>query len=237
MRIELTFADFLFFCGFALLTTVLCLATWGAKSLREAVGRFTVWRLVYVALGAAAAAWTTRYWGRALPDPYVAGQHALLLFSSICCIAYVETLSHEFGHLVAGLIYKMPLAQIRLCSPHREMELIAPRWKFAIGLLPGGGRVDFYAYPLERTKRIVMYIGGIASSMVTALLICAFLPAALNWARVEVLLYATFAAVFNSAVTLSGERWSDGQAIRALRAYDKGHRQRLLASVSFPDEV
>jgi hypothetical protein len=237
MRIELTFADFLFFCGFALLSIVLCLATWGAKSLRETVRRFTVRHLVYVAVGAAAAAWTTRYWSGEFPDPYVAGQHAVLLFSSICCIAYVETLSHEFGHLVAGLIYKMPLAQIRLCSPHKEMELIAPKWKFAIGLLPGGGRIDFYAYPLERTKRIVMYAGGIVSSMVTALLICAFLPAALNWARVEILLYATFAAVFNSAVTLGGERWPDGQAIRALRAYDKGRRQRLLASARFPDDV
>ncbi|WP_333983721.1 hypothetical protein [Burkholderia gladioli] len=221
---ELTFADFLLFAGLTVPVTIVCLATWGAKSLRDAVRLLTARRLAYAAAGAATAAWTAWYWSRRFPDPYVAGQHALLLFGSICCIAYVETACHELGHLATGLIYRMPLAQVRLCSSHKEMELIAPRWTFAVGLLPGSGRVDFYAYPLERSKRIVMYAGGIASSMVTALLVCAFLPAALNWARVEILLYATFAAVFNGAVTLSGERWSDGQAIRALRAYDRGHR-------------
>lgn len=97
-------------------------------------------------LGAATAAWTTCTGAGGSQPPYVARQHALLLFGSICCIAYVETACHELGHLVTGLIYRMLLAQVTQCSLHKEMELIAPRWTFAVCLLPGGDRVDFYAY-------------------------------------------------------------------------------------------
>ncbi|WDD90292.1 hypothetical protein Bsp3421_000117 (plasmid) [Burkholderia sp. FERM BP-3421] len=79
-------------------------------------------------------------------------------------LAYVETLVHEVGHVVAGFVYGVPITEIRVGGGPVVTLWKSQRTTVKAGPYPGIGHVDFRMLPLSRRARIVMYASGVGAT-------------------------------------------------------------------------
>ncbi|SEI14739.1 site-2 protease family protein [Paraburkholderia hospita] len=128
---------------------------------------------------------------------------------------------HELGHAISGWWYGVPLRRIQIGS----------RGAFRIGhvrgaavwvsFLPFGGRVDFWAHPVERNRRIAIYGAGVCAALLVAILAGLMIPAKYQWLRIDTVLSVVVYCLIDLFGKAPKGDWSDGEAIRGLFRYSR----------------
>ncbi|WP_186079834.1 hypothetical protein [Burkholderia gladioli] len=136
-------------------------------------------------------------------------------------LAYVETLIHEIGHVLTGLVYGVSCREIRVGGGPVTTLWRSQRITVKAGLYPGLGHVDFQMLPLSRRARVVMYAGGVGATAAALPVGWILIPVDMTWLRVEMMLYFVLAILGNLFLRAPAGKgvWSDGDAIRGLLRY------------------
>jgi hypothetical protein len=160
-------------------------------------------------------------WAAFRVSPYHPLLAVLEFFGALYPLAYVETLVHEVGHVLAGLAYGATCSEIRIGGGPSMSLWNGARIKVKAGLYPGLGHVVFPMLPLSRRARIVMYGAGVGAVAVSLLLGWFLIPASMVWLRLEMALVFSTAILGNLFLHAPEEKgvWSDGDAIRGLIRY------------------
>jgi hypothetical protein len=149
--------------------------------------------------------------------PESVGKMLVYFAVALIVLGAIETIIHEGGHVVCGLLLKAPITAIRIGGGPSVVS-----WRngaVVIHMAPWGGRVDFRYLPLSRRQRIAMYASGVGASLIAAVAAWFVIPAHFGWLRTEtVLTFVVFSAV-NLFGTAPEGALSDGAAIRGLLAY------------------
>ncbi|WP_430982022.1 site-2 protease family protein [Burkholderia stabilis] len=135
------------------------------------------------------------------------------------------TVIHELGHLLVGMAFGVPVSEVRLGGEKRRWTIrFGSNFRLLLGWPPFSGHVEFQWLPLSRGRRIAMYAGGVGATLLAAIVVCAVPLAGKTAYQAGILLLVALSGLENLAMRhpeKQSGRWTDGEAIRGLRAYGK----------------